>query len=85
MSSIIKVELEGDGAFSDLQDKLDQVIHLTGPITIAVLEGGMTSGRPSLAIRIDLPDGKVIVQEASVRAFLAAADVLRAKFHSQIY
>ena len=80
MTQIIHLRLEGDGAFSDLQDKLDQVIHLTGPFTIAALEGGMTSGRPSIVIRIDLPDGKVILQETSVRLFLAAADSIKAKF-----
>lgn len=80
MTQIIHLRLEGDGAFSDLQDKLDQVVHLTEPFTIAALEGGMISGRPSIAIRIDLPDGKVVIQETSILAFLAAADTIKAKF-----
>lgn len=52
--SVIRVILEGDAAFSDLAGKEAQVIHLTGPFTIAALESGMKSGAPSLAIRIDL-------------------------------
>ncbi len=83
MASIIHLQLDGDGAFQDLRDKMDGVIHLTGDFTIAVLTAGMVSGRPSLALRFDLPDGRVIIQETSVRVFLAAADAIRAKFGDQ--
>lgn len=79
----IKLELDGDGAFADLADKQEKVIHLTGPFTIAVLKGGMQSGRPSLALRFDLPDGRVIVQETSVLLFLSAADAIKVKFSKQ--
>ncbi len=80
MAQIIHLRLEGDAAFSDLADKTERVIHLTGSFTIAALEAGMTSGRPSLALRIDLPDGRVVIQETSVRLFLSAADAIRARF-----
>ncbi|KKL91887.1 hypothetical protein LCGC14_1166620 [marine sediment metagenome] len=77
---IIHLRLDGDAAFSDLQDKMDKVIHLAGDFTIAALERGMESGRPSLVLRIDLPDGRVVMQETSVRLFLAAAAAIRGRF-----
>lgn len=78
---IINLNLSGDGAWPDLQDK--EVIHLTGDVPaweIAALERGMTSGSPSLALRLDLPDGRVVIAETSVKAFLTAAAAIRAKF-----
>ncbi len=83
MASIIHLQLEGDGAFQDLRDKMDGVIHLTGDFTIAALTAGMVSGRPSLTLRLDLPDGRVVLQETSVRVFLAAATAIRARFGDQ--
>jgi hypothetical protein len=80
MPQIIHLKLEGDGAFPDLADKMDRVIHLTEEFTIAALERGMVSGRPSIVIRIDLPDGSVVLQETSVRVFLAAAAGIRGRF-----
>ena len=88
---IIRVILEGDGAWPDLAGHEDRVVHLAegaAPIQIACLSGGMKSGRPSLAIRLDLPPieglqdaGKdVVIAETSVRAFLVAADAIRAKY-----
>lgn len=77
---IIRLILEGDGAFKDLADKEERVIHLTGPFTVAALERGMRSGNPSLSIRIDLPDGRVVVQETSMRMWLTVARALEGKF-----
>lgn len=83
MATIIHLILNGDGAFSDLAGKEESVIHLTGPFTIAALERGMTSGNPSLALRFDLPDGKVVIQETSVSAFLTAAAGIMGRFPQQ--
>lgn len=61
----------------------DRIIHVgegAPPIGVAVLEGGMASGAPSVALRVDLPDGKVVVAETSLKLFLAAADALKARF-----
>jgi len=119
---IIRVILDGDGAWPDLAGHEDKVVHLgegAAPMQIACLSGGMKSGRPSLAIRLDLPPKDVpiprtpghilieglqdadrrtldkcphcgstrrfvgvgvVVAETSVRAFLVAADAIRAKY-----
>ena len=85
MPQIIHLNLDGDEAFKDLASKMDQVIHLTGPFTIAALERGMTSGAPSVALRFDLPDGRVVIQETSVRSLLAAAATIQARFAGQLH
>lgn len=50
------------------------------PIQIAAVEGGMQSGAPSVAIRIDLPDGRIVVAETSLRLFQMAAAALLGRF-----
>lgn len=77
---VIKLILDGDNAFFDLQSRESDIIHRTGPFTVAALVRGMKSGHPSLAIRIDLPNSKVLIQETSVAAWLAVARALEGKF-----
>ena len=50
------------------------------PIAIAALKGGMTSGKPSVAIRLDLPDGRTVIAETSLTLLLAAAETFRTRF-----
>jgi hypothetical protein len=72
---------EGDDPWPDLRGK--EVVHLGNgapPIGVAVLSGGMASGRPSLMLRIDLPDGQIVMAETSARLFCLAARVIQAKF-----
>lgn len=80
----IDLNLEGDGIWPDLRGK--HVIHLTdgSTIGIAALPGGMRSGRPSVAIRIDLDGQRVVFVETSLRLFLAAADALRARYGQEL-
>ena len=77
---VIKLILDGDNAFFDLQGRESDIIHRTEPFTVAALARGMRSGHPSLAIRIDLPEKKVLIQETSVAAWLAVARTLEGKF-----
>jgi hypothetical protein len=57
----LNIILDGDGAWPDLAEK--EVIaldpHALGQIQVAALIDGLASGRPAVAIRVDLPDGKV--------------------------
>jgi len=79
--TMLRVILEGEGAFEDLKGKEDKIIHLTGPFTIAALEGGMEpSGMPSVAIRIDLPDGRTVIQETSLKLWYTATRAFKGKF-----
>ena len=76
----INLILDGDGAFFDLQGREGDIIHRKAPFTVVALPRGMRSGHPSLAIRIDLPEKKVLIQETSVAAWLAVARTLEGKF-----
>lgn len=85
--NIIKVILEGDGCWEDLADKIksDKVIWLReGTISIAALSKGMKSGKPSVSIRIDLPDGRTLVAETSMRLFLSAAGAFEQKYLKEL-
>lgn len=70
----------GDGAWEELKAKAEagQLIHLADAATIGIahLAGGMSSGRASLTIRLDLPDGRTVLAETSLRLFLQVADIL---------
>ena len=74
----LTIKLNGDGAWPELRDH--HVIEPAKPIEVAVLEMGMSSGRPSVAIRIDLPDGQVVVAQTSARLFCAAGRAIAAKY-----
>lgn len=77
------LNLSGDRSWPDLEDKKmeDKLIHLPdGAWNIAVIPGGMASGRPSIALRLDLPDGKVVVTETSLQAWVAATAAMRARY-----
>lgn len=77
------MNLNGDNVWPDLEDKNleDKLIHLPETVWhIAALEGGMSSGKSSLALRIDLPNGDVLVTETSLAAWIAATCSLRGRF-----
>ncbi|MDP9266373.1 MAG: hypothetical protein M3O91_09700 [Chloroflexota bacterium] len=84
----MSIVLDGAGAWPDLIAKRErgEVIHLTegARLEVAALAGGMTSGKPSVAIRVDLPDGRVVVAETSMRLFLAAAVAFHARYGSDL-
>lgn len=65
-------------AFSDYSGK--EIIHLTGTIRVACLEGGTVSGKPSVGLGFELPDGKVVLAETTLALFLTAADAFKAKY-----
>lgn len=82
---ILSVFLDGDGGLTDWVDR--DKIHLGNnapPIRILALSGGMTSGRPSIAIGIELPDGRVVVAETGMRLFLAAAKAFEARYQEEL-
>lgn len=73
--------LDGDSAWPDLQSK--PFIHLGNgapAIEVAVLENGLASGRPSVALRLELPDGQTVVAETTARLFCTAARAIQAKY-----
>lgn len=77
---VLNIVLDGDGCWPDLVDK--ELIHLGNdakPIGVALLVGGMLSGAPSVMMRLELPDGRVVMAETSFRLFRAAARAFDAR------
>jgi hypothetical protein len=81
MSLVLSVVLQ-EPAWPDLRDRRDDIIHEAGGahMEITGLDGGMHSGKPSVAVRLDLENGKVLIAETSLALFLTAADALKARY-----
>lgn len=80
----INVNLEGDGAWSDMGQLIDEgrliIIPDESAIDISVLEDGTVSGEPSVAFRFHLPDGRVAFAQTTMRLFLMSARLIQAKY-----
>lgn len=91
---IIKVDLADTGQWTDLQDNervdfgevnLHQGNAKTfyggndATMRMMMLQGGMVSGGPSVALRIDLPTGDAVIVETSLRALVAAVNLFQVK------
>lgn len=76
----IHIIFDGDGALKDLLPKLvaGDVVRVSGGRMLR-LAGGMTSGRSSIALVVDLPDGKVLVWETSLTLLASAARAFEAR------
>lgn len=58
-----------------------EIAHLPDqPWLLAGLEGGMSSGKPSIALRLELSDGQSVIAETSIAAWIAATCALRGAF-----
>ncbi len=77
MVPMIKLILDGDGAWPDLEHR---AVKQVSSMSMSVLKHGMSSGRPSVAIRLDLPGGDVVVAETSLRALLTTVDAIVARY-----
>jgi hypothetical protein len=73
----LKLMDEGDGCWPDLIDN-PNVINAMGDsvIEIAALRGGMQSGKTSVAFRVNLPDGKILLFETSYSLLKTACDAI---------
>jgi hypothetical protein len=88
MASIIEIKLDDDDAWPDLRDLNAQgkvLHHVERPIGLAVLDGGMVSGKPSVAFRFDWPESagdgaRVMVAECSWAVLAAAARAIAARY-----
>lgn len=79
MGVIFHSKNDGGPLWPDLV--LANVVHLAGnPVLVGVLEGGMTSGAPSVAIRIDLDDGRHVVVETTAKLFVSAAKLIEGRY-----
>lgn len=67
---------EGDPQpFPDITDPIE-----ADRIDIFVLDNGMRSGRPSVALTADLPDGRKFVIQTSARLFCTHARAIMARY-----
>ena len=76
----LDIRLDGDEAFADppgLQDRPRMKGEL---LRIATLDGGMESGRPSVALAILTEEGEIVFAETSVRLFQMAAAAITGKY-----
>lgn len=74
----MSVILNGDGAWPDLPTG-DKLISMELG-DLAVLNKGTTSGKPSVAFRLDLPDGRTVVAQTTARLLVSAARMIEAKY-----
>lgn len=78
----LTLHMVGEGAFQPLRDQHGPPIEIAGetPIHVGVLDGGMVSGKPSIAFGFVLPDGHWVFAQTSMALFLTAADAFRARY-----
>lgn len=78
----LNIILDGDGCWPDLRARaqMGNEAPLTQELEVAELAGGMHSGKPSVMIRFNLPNGDVALGETSLALFLSAADAFKARF-----
>lgn len=68
----LSVFIDGDNCWTDLKKDDSRILHF-GPIaSVARLPMGTASGRSSIAFRVDLPDGRVVIGETTLALLKAA-------------
>jgi hypothetical protein len=73
----MKVILEGDNAFPEMQHKTIRKGEISA---VTALPHGMSGGRTSVAIVIELEDGTVAFGETSLRLFQQAAAAFKGRY-----
>jgi hypothetical protein len=63
----------------DFVTESDQVIHLSDdtPIALAAVPG--LAGKPAVAMRFELPDGRIVIAKTSLMSLALVVDTLRAR------
>lgn len=81
MTVVVNLKLEGDGAFAEEFKDREIVRVADGTVMyITGLEGGMASGKPSVAFAFNLPDGRFVFAQTSLAMLLTVADALRGRY-----
>jgi hypothetical protein len=60
-----------------LRQKIDLLGSEAAPIQLALVPAGMSNGDSSVVVRIDLPDGQVVLTQCSLTRFLEAAKAMQ--------
>lgn len=77
---ILHIYLNGDGCWPDLRDHPERMVQIHPELSVAFLEGGMTSGNTSAMFRFDLPDGRAVLCETSLKLLKIAVAAAIAKY-----
>jgi hypothetical protein len=72
----LEIILDGDNCWPDLKAKGFTEGELRG---VATLPQGTVSGKPTVTVRVELPDGTVVLAETTLSLFLSAADAFKAR------
>jgi hypothetical protein len=54
--------------------------HLADVTAVGALPRGTASGQPAIIVRMDPPDGKFLIGQTSLKAFVSAARAFAAKY-----
>lgn len=76
-----KISLDGTGLFTDVKERGMKIIHLADnapPIRVARLVGGMSSGKSSLMVGIEIGPTEFLMLEISMELFLTMAAAFQA-------
>jgi len=80
----IDINLDGDNAWPDLVERRGDIVHARDVTWKLALKGGMSSGAPSLVLRLDLGPAlrgsQIVIAETSLAAWIAATCALRGRF-----
>lgn len=71
----LRIILDGDNAMPELRGR--ECVHIQSGFAITALPAGLQSGKPSVAIVIDLPDGRYVFAETTLALLLTAADAFQ--------
>ncbi len=77
----LRVILEGDGSMPELAEKMKQGLVLDTQIdAITALPRGMVSGKTSVAVIVNLPDGRVVFAQTTLALLQAATRAFTARY-----
>lgn len=79
----LAVVMDGDNAWPDLAEKFEKGEAVDGAIAgITALPNGTSEGRCSIALRIELADGKTVIAQTTARLLAVAIQGLEARHGS---
>jgi hypothetical protein len=72
----LQVIMDGDGCWPDLRERGFERAEISG---VALLENGTVGGNPTITVRCELADGKVVLAETTYALFANAARAFEAR------
>ncbi len=76
---MIILNLTPDGTGKDLADGKSDVIQINN-ITVTAVDRGMKSGKTCLMLRVDLPGGKVLISQNSLKLWNEVLAAINARY-----